>query len=89
METVVEEKPLSLATSRMVIIVLFISDRGPSLEIERLLADTTAESESSVKFVVSSLGLGFLHCNSFADCGRKEGSATPGGKYGDQVPRAF
>src|SRR5580700_8443628 len=57
METVVEEKPLSLATSRIVTMVLFMQDWVKAsteprarLEFGLVLADTTAESETSVKF---------------------------------------
>src|ERR1700678_2789531 len=73
METVVEENPLSLATSRMVTIEALspvltraarwrqkprqqkpkrespIPPRIPALEFEEMLADTTAETTSSVK----------------------------------------
>jgi len=49
METVLVEKPLSLATSRIVTIEPFISILRIWLEIALLLADTAAESESSVR----------------------------------------
>ena len=59
METVVDEKPLSFATSRIVTVASFIASFSPLdriavksswLEFVLLLADTTAESETSVKF---------------------------------------
>jgi hypothetical protein len=51
METVVEEKPLSFATSRIVTIVVFkFNSQKRRLKSSGGLADTTAESEGSVKF---------------------------------------
>src|SRR3984957_18609949 len=64
METVVEENPLSLATSRIVTMALFMQACSQPLsgdlrlEFAPTLADTTAESETSVKFRIPVHGCG-------------------------------